>query len=400
MVKLGMQYRFLVIFLAFVLLSCDEPKKEGAEKKIQIEVDSTGKIVYDLDISQDSIHKIKAEKIEELFSKLYKKKQFNGSILVAEDGKIIYGGAKGYANFALKKELSIHSSFHLASVSKQFTAMAIMMLQEKGKLKYEDDVTKYLPNLPYEGITIRHLLTHTSGVPNILNYIPHFMNYWDSCEVARNCDVPVMLKNNTPSMQFKPGKRFSYNNTGYVLLALIVERVADMPFNEFVEKKIFKPLQMNDSKVYSVVKEPEIANRVYGYGQYRSVYNLDEDDIRNGLVGEKGVYSSVMDLYKWDQALYTNVLVKDSTLKEAFEYGELNNGKRIYYGFGWRKTKEHEQIVYHFGHWRGFKTCIIRFVDDKKLIVILNNTGSRRLKSLSRELIKILYSDQEDAPKL
>lgn len=397
-----MQYRVLFIFsvLLMNLFSCEEPKKGTLHKKVPPKVDSTGHIAYDLRISEDSSHQKKAARIRDLFSKLHKNRQFNGAILVAEDGKIIYADAKGYANFSTKKELSIHSSFHLASVSKQFTAMAVMMLKEEGKLHYDDDVKKYLPNLPYEGITIRQLMYHTSGVPNILNYIPHFMTFWDSCEVAQNCDIPFMLKRSNPPMQYKPGKRFSYNNTGYVLLALIVERVSKVPFNEFVEKRIFQKLNMEDSKVYSMVKEPEIKNRVNAYGQYRSLYSLDEDDIRNGLMGEKGVYSSVIDLYKWDQALYTEVLVKDSTLREAFEYGKLENGKRIPYGFGWRKSKNHEQIVYHFGHWRGFKTCIIRFTEDKKLIILLNNTGSRRLKSLVRELTKILYSDEDDTPHI
>lgn len=395
-----MQYKFLIIFFALIILSCEESKKETSVKKISPKLDSAGYIIYDLNISQDSLHRIKGKKIEDLFNKLHKNRQFNGAVLVAEDGKIIYADAKGFANFSTKKELTIHSSFHLASVSKQFTAMAIMMLQEEGKLNYDDDVQKYLPDLPYQGITIRHLLNHTSGVPNILNYIPHFMTFWDSCAVAQNCDIPFMLKRNRPSVQFKPGQRFSYNNTGYVLLALIVENITKTPFNEFVEKKIFKRLRMDDSKVYSIIKEAEIRNRVHGYGQYRSLYNLDEDDIRNGLMGEKGVYSSVIDLYKWDQALYSNVLVKDSTLMEGFKSGVLNNGRTINYAFGWRKSKNEEQIVYHFGHWRGFKTCIIRFTADKKLIVILNNTGSRRLKSLSRELIKILYEGEPDTPKL
>jgi CubicO group peptidase (beta-lactamase class C family) len=237
-----MQYKFLIIFFALIILSCGKSKKEVPVKKISTQLDSAGYIIYDLAVSQDSIHRIKAKKIEDLFNRLHKNKQFNGAVLVAEDGKIIYSDAKGYANFSTKKELTVHSSFHLASVSKQFTAMAIMMLQEEGKLNYDDDVQKYLPDLPYQGITIRHLLNHTSGVPNILNYIPHFITFWDSCAVAQNCDLPFMLKRNRPSVQFKPGQRFSYNNTGYVLLALIVENVSKTPFNEFVEKEYLKDL--------------------------------------------------------------------------------------------------------------------------------------------------------------
>ncbi|MBX9852825.1 MAG: beta-lactamase family protein [Cytophagaceae bacterium] len=398
-----MRFRFLFFTSAiifFILIDSCSKKEKEASNKVNITKDSTGKTVFDLSISQDPSHKTKAAEIEKLFDKLHAFRQFNGALLVAEDGKIIFADAKGYANFTTKELLTVNSSFHLASVSKQFTAMAIMILKEEGKLNYDDDVKKYIPDLPYVGVTIRHLLTHTSGIPNITNYIPHFMTFWDSCAIARNCDLPYMFNKHNPPMQFKPGHRFYYNNTGYALLALIVENISKKPFDEFAEEKIFKPLQMKDTKVYSIVKDPELARRVYGYHQNRRWYALDEDDIRNGLTGEKGVYSSVVDLYKWDQALYTNVLVKQSTLQEAFQYSKVNSGRQINYGFGWRKSKDDPQIVYHFGHWRGFKTCIIRFVDDKKLIVILNNTGSRRIKPLALDVIKILYRDSPKSPDL
>jgi CubicO group peptidase (beta-lactamase class C family) len=278
--------------------------------------------------------------------------------------------------------------------------MAIMLLKEDGKLNYDDDVKKYIPELPYEGITIRHLMTHTSGVPNIMNYIPNYITFWDSCAFATNKDMVFMLNKHKPSLRYKSGNRFSYNNTGYVLLALVVENISKMSFADFAEKRIFKPLRMEDSKVYSLVKEPLFKDRAHGYGVSRSYYSLDEDDIRNGLTGEKGVYSSVIDLFKWDQALYTDFLVSDTTLNEAFSYAHLNNGRQIPYGFGWRKSKEDETIVYHFGHWRGFKTCIIRFTKDRKTIILLNNTGNRRIKYFSKELIKILYEGVSDKPQL
>jgi CubicO group peptidase (beta-lactamase class C family) len=400
-----MMNRLLLILFSFILLqgisSCGEQgeKKTPIRKSKIAKLDSTGKFVIDTTAPLDADQQVKAAKVDQLMKRLYQTHQFNGAVLVGEEGKILYKNAFGYANFATKAPLSIHSSFHLASVSKQFTAMAVMMLKEEGKLNYDDDIRKYIPEIPYEGITIRHLLNHTSGIPNILNYIPNYMNFWDSCEIARNHDVAYMLGFHKPSLSFKPGNRFSYNNTGYVLLALIVERVSKIPFDTFMEKRIFQPLNMEDTKIYSMVKEPSLKERAYGYGVRRAFYSLDEDDIRNGLTGEKGVYSSVMDLYKWDQALYTDFLVKDTTLKQAFSYTTLNNGRKVNYGFGWRKSKETDQIVYHFGHWRGFNTCIIRFVDDHKVIIILNNTGNRRVKYLAKELIKILYGGKDNSPE-
>src|SRR5262249_22559471 len=157
---------------------------------------------------------------------------------------IIFDTAVGYADFKTKTALSLHSSFHLASVSKQFTAMAIMMLKEEGKLNYDDPAKKFIPDFPYPEITVRELLNHTSGLPNITNYIPHFLTYWDSCEVASNADIAHTLSTKKPPLQSKPGTRFSYNNTGYVILGLIVEKVSGISFDQFVMQKIFKPLGM------------------------------------------------------------------------------------------------------------------------------------------------------------
>jgi CubicO group peptidase (beta-lactamase class C family) len=394
------KFIFNIILLIFVLLSACGPGDESKTKtKTILKIDSVqGKALhYDLEVHTDSASVKKAEKIKETLKKY---KGFNGSILVARQGKIIFDTAIGYSNFDIKEKLSLHSSFHLASLSKQFTAMAVMILQERGKLHYDDPVIKYIPEIPYPDITIRQVLNHTSGVPNIINYIPTFLNYWDSCEVAKSSDIVYMLAKSKPRLQFKPGKRFLYSNTGYILLAVLVERISGMPFEKFLEENIFIPVQMNDTKVYSAINNCDVPNRVYGYGiNRRARHSIDDDDIRNGLIGDKGVYSSVLDLYKWDQVLYTDLLVSPSTLQEAFQYSTASNGRNINYGFGWRKSKDDSQIVYHFGHWRGFKGCIIRFTMDQNLIIILNNTGNKRIKQMAVSLTNILYEDEPFKPK-
>ena len=390
---------FIYFLIALAVFSCKQSKKpENESANVAASADTAKKqmVQYDLTVSNAPAEQAKAKQIEALF----KGRKFNGCVLVAEGGKIIFDTAMGYANFSTKEKLSLHSSFHLASVTKQFTAMAVIMLKERGKLSYDDKAKKYLPELPYEDVTIRQLLNHTSGVPNILNYIPNFMTYWDTCAVASNSDIPCIFQKFRVRLRFKPGTRFSYNNTGYVLLALIVERVSKEPFSAFVEKNIFEPLGMTDSKIYSAINSPQIKNRVYGYGYYKGRPSLDEDDIRNGLVGEKGVYSSVIDLYKWDQALENRALVHDSSMLEAFNYSSVANGRRVNYGFGWRKVKNEPQIVYHFGHWRAFKTFIIRFTDDKKTIIILNNTGSKGLKNMAIKIINVLYEGDPNPPDL
>ena len=387
---------FLGASIFLIVSACNSKKKETA--KVGKGDSSSVLIKYNLDKTKDSASLGKAFQIQELLRKKFK--DFNGAVLVSEKGRIIYDTAIGFSDFKTKARLTLHSSFHLASVSKQFTAMAIMMLEEEGKLSYDDSVVKFISELPYREITIRQLLTHTSGLPNITNYLPNFLTFWDSCEIAGNKDIVYALNKNKPPLQSRPGTRFSYNNTGYILLGLIVEKASGMPFDQFITQKIFKPLQMDDSRIYSMINNCEVPNRVYGFSHYRGGHSPDENDIRNGLVGEKGVYSSVIDLYKWDQALYTDVLVSQKTIMEAFEHGQVKSGRKINYGFGWRKDKIHNDIVYHFGHWRGFKACIIRFTNDKNLIVILNNTGSNRLKQIALSISGILNDGDSEKGEL
>ncbi|MFN3403050.1 MAG: serine hydrolase domain-containing protein [Cytophagaceae bacterium] len=375
--------------VAFYLFSCSGSKENSPGTENPAISASMVSAVEQPETTLDESALTKASKIDKLCNSLVNSKQFNGCVLISENNKIIYKNCKGYSDFKNKIELTDSSAFHLASVSKQFTAMAIMLLYEEGKLSYDDDVQKWLPELPYEGITVRHLLLHTSGVPNILNYVPYYITFWDSCEMARNHDLVEIYKNKKPRRQGKPGSRFSYNNSGYVLLALIVERISGMSFKEFVEQRIFTPLQMTHSFVIDV--EKEAANKVKCYGPYRrGGYAPDDNDVRNGFTGEKGIYCSAIDLYKWDQALTNHRLVKKETLEEAFSNGRLSNGKEIPYGFGWRKSRKNKNLIYHFGHWRGAKTCIIRFPEQNNCIIILNNTSSSRIKSLAMSIAKVL----------
>ncbi|HEY8401322.1 MAG TPA: serine hydrolase domain-containing protein [Cytophagaceae bacterium] len=393
-------FQYLTVCFLLVTACSDKDRKQQEDDILKIDTIQTRFPQIDsLVISNAPEDLEKAKKIEELVQKEYNRRAFNGTVLVVNKGKVIYASAKGKANFNTQTDLTIHSSFHLASVSKQFTAMAIMMLKEQGKLDYDDDITKYLSEIPYKGITIRNLLNHTSGLPNILNYVPHYLSYWDSCKIARNADLPYILQTTKPRIQYHPNQRFSYNNTGYVLLAVLVETIAQMPYEEFIEKNIFKPLNMTNSCVYNITDESKLTNRAYGYTTYRGRYVLNEDDIRNGFVGEKGIYSSVVDLYKWDRALNTELLVSKETLEEAFSYSTVKNGRKINYGFGWRKSKKEEQIVYHFGHWRAFNSLLLKFTKDDNTIILLNNTGSRRIKKIARDIINVLYENEKEVPE-
>lgn len=314
------------------------------------------------------------QQLDSLFRVLQKTKGFNGTVLVTQYNQVIYKGAFGYADFSKKDTLTTQQPFQLASVSKQFTAMAIMILKEEGKLTYEDSVQQFFPDFPYRGITIRQLLTHQSGLPN---YTYFTEKHWPNRKVfISNEDVIRLLTVYKPQVYYKPNVRFDYSNTGYCLLAAIVAKASEMPFDKFIEKRIFKPLNMKHSWVLTSSRK----NIPVGHTARRRKRELDFLD---GVQGDKGIYSTVEDLHKWDQALYTEKLVKQSTLNEALSDGVKVNQKENY-GFGWRLRKLAcgEPVEYHGGLWHGFNNYVMRNRKDHSTIIVLSNVPNGSLRYL------------------
>ncbi|MCK9323913.1 MAG: beta-lactamase family protein [Bacteroidales bacterium] len=296
---------------------------------------------------------------------------FNGTVLFAENGEIVFAKAYGYCNLQQKDSLSLESSFQLASVSKPITALAVLILEEEKKLSVDDTITRYLPGLPYEGITIRHLLSHRSGLPNYMYFCE---DYWTDKEGAvSNEEMIHLMIRHSPKRYYLPDRRYNYSNTNYALLASIVERVSEMPFETFVKKRIFEPLQMKNAMIYNKAAQPSNDNPVLGYVSSRLVA---ENNFLNGVVGDKGVYASAFDLLKLDQALYTDKLVSQETLKKAFEPQHKDLRPNDNYGLGWRLdvSDELNPVVYHTGWWKGFRTYFIRELSEKRTIIILSNT--------------------------
>jgi len=347
----------------------------------------------------------KSEKIDALISQCYANGQFNGSALVAEHGKIIYNKAYGLANFATEEKAQPQTAYNLASVTKQFTAMAIMILRERGVLSYQDDLRKYLPALPYEGVTIRHLLTHTSGMPD---YIGLFEQKWDTTssrderKIVSNADIIDMLAAHRPPMLFKPGERWEYSNTGYALLYSIVEKAAGESADQFLKKNIFDPLHMRRTLVYSKIKDQKIENRAFGFSMSLDglQHRLNDLGYLDGIAGDGSIYSTTEDLFKWDQALYTEKLVKQSTLQEAFVPVRLNNDSTFDYGFGWGiHIRDGKKVVEHSGGWVGFRTVIVREIEDKNTIILLTNNSASATGALSAAISNILHDRPFEVPK-
>jgi CubicO group peptidase (beta-lactamase class C family) len=299
---------------------------------------------------------------------------FNGSILVAKDGNIVYEKYAGFVNPLIKKDsLGIGNAFHLASVSKTFTAMAVLKLWEEGRLSIQDSLGKYFPNFPYKDITVKMLLSHRSGLPNYVHYLD--LNGWDKNKMVNNVDVLTSLYMMKPPLEFPSGRHFSYCNTNYALLALIIEKVSGQSYTTFLNQTFFTPLGMRDTYVYSL---KDTARAMLSYQYNNRPYKLEFLD---AVYGDKNVYSTVRDMLKWDQALYAGSLFKQATLDSAFAgYSWEKQGKRNY-GLGWRMTflDNGKKLLYHNGWWHGNNTAFIRLIDEKATIIVLGNKFNRRI---------------------
>jgi CubicO group peptidase (beta-lactamase class C family) len=337
---------------------------------------------------------------DSMFSSLNKEGRFNGNVLLAENGKVLYKKSFGLANEQTKALLNENSVFELASCSKQFTALAIALLQADGELSVDDDFTKYIPELKqYKGITIRNLLYHTSGLPDYMRLDDSIWKAWPDEKIATNKDVIDIFVKHRPVLEFKPGEKFAYSNTGYLLLASIIERASGKSYGAYLEQKIFKPLKMEHSLVYNRRYKPrKVDNYAYGYVlndslnkmvlpdsflPTRYVYNLD------GIVGDGAVNSTVNDLLKWDQALYTDKLLPEAKRNELFATSKLNNGEPSTYAFGWmvREKPDGEKIVSHSGGWPGYVTYIERNLKTHRTIIMLQNTSEAKLPTVELRLL-------------
>jgi CubicO group peptidase (beta-lactamase class C family) len=324
--------------------------------------------------------KEKLKLLESQIEELSKNGQLSGSFLFARKGEILLEKIVGKLHPNKEDLISSNSPFNLASVSKQFTAMAIMQLHHKGKLKYDQKVKYYIPQFPYKNITIRHLLNHTSGM---IDYEELTDKYWDKRDFT-NQDMMMLYTVHHPKLEFTPGDQFEYSNTGYVVLAQLVETISEQSLEDYSAQHIFEPLGMSNTRIFTVLsRRNEFKSRVYGQHENEifDLYHLE------GITGDGSVYSTTNDLLKWHNGLLNNKLIPASLTKEAFSPTVLNDGSLSYYGFGWSIDEDSPAIVAHSGSWVGFTTYIIRNREkDEVLIFLTNNTGGISFKEL-RELV-------------
>ena len=316
---------------------------------------------------------------EKAFDEMHQSQYLNGVVLYAEGEQVIFKKAYGWRNLVKQKDSSrLDDQFQLASVSKMFTAEALMLLYSRGLLDYDDDITKYLPEFPYQGITIRNLLNHRSGLSR---YETLADERWPDRGVpVSNDDIIRLYAQYKPDPYNQPDVTFHYTNVNYALLANIVEKVSGRHFEDFMRDEVFAPLGMERSFIYSLRRVDRIKTYVetdvQGHDLLRKGARRAQDDYLNGVLGDKGMYSTVEDLYRFRVAIDYGLFLPDSIQQEAFVPGSPLWKKGENYGFGWRMNENHPGVLFHFGWWKGYRSFFIRDIAKRRTLIVLTNTDS------------------------
>jgi CubicO group peptidase (beta-lactamase class C family) len=367
----------ILLILPILIFGCNQKPAETRKRERTVsdeELDSIS-LIYDA--------KKADPRFEDFAMRLHKRSNFNGNILVAKKGKIIYERAIGWADYLHRDSLKINSVFELASVSKPFTSAAIMMLVEDGKLRLDQNVKEFYPDFPYDGITVKLLMSHRSGM---MNYVYFVDDLWKSQKKNErqgitNQDVMRLISEHKPAQYFKPNQKFHYNNSNFMVLAAIIEKVTGKKYSEFMKENIFKPAGMKNTAVYSKAEYEKIPVDVVGHDRIwrRSV----AQNFLDGPVGDKGIYSTIHDLFLFDRAMRKGKLLKKSSLDSLYSnHSEMQKG-HFNYGYGWRTFQDSKhKVVYHTGWWHGFRHIYLRQLDDDITVILLSNLTNGSLLKL------------------
>ncbi|MEP6546789.1 MAG: serine hydrolase domain-containing protein [Gammaproteobacteria bacterium] len=286
-------------------------------------------------------------------------------VAVLEAGAAVVRRAYGLANVEERVAATPATNYRLASMTKQFTAAAVLLLAEDGRLSIDDAAREWLPSLPdgADGILIRHLLAHTSGLPDFEDLIPQART-----AQLHDADVLALLEAHGRGY-FPTGTKFRYSNSGYVLLALIVARASGVEFAAFLHRRIFQPLGMLHTVAYEAGLS-EVANRAFGYSKSATAWERTDQNLTSATLGDGGIYSSIDDLAKWDAALYDERLLRPESLRRAFARTAESDDPAVQYGFGWRVTGD---ALWHSGESIGFRSVIVRYPQRRTTVIILTN---------------------------
>ena len=341
--------------------------------------------------------------MEKLARESYEKGGFNGAWLYAENGGIVSIGCTGFRDPEGTQPITEGSIFQLASVSKQFTATAVMLLVRQGLLRLEDRITEFFPELTaYSSVTVRHLLTHTSGIPDYFDDADWFIRIWkEENRVPGNDEILRFLCETKAKAYFAPGEGLEYSNTGYNLLALLVERLSGVPYEEFLQKNIFEPAGMTSTRCCHIRRDGvpfENYARASVLENGRYVADMDSAKVSDvaafdGLNGDDYVYTNIFDMLCWDRALREEKVLTCEEQQLMYTPGKLNSGEAaVYdedegagYGFGWavEHCKEFGLVVSHSGGMPGVSTWFERFIDADRVLVLLSNRDPEEYRAFS-----------------
>ncbi len=334
------------------------------------------------------------------YDSVLKQKEFNGEILVAKNGNIVFEQYNGTGHLPGTDSISQNTPLHIASVSKTFTAMAVLKLWQDGKLNIDDEFSKYFSAFNYPGVTIRSLLNHRSGLPNYTHFLENMG--WDKKSMATNEDVLNFLMTRKSELIdiTPPNTHFSYCNTNYALLALLIEKITGKKYADHLNQAFFIPLQMKNTYVFSLADTTKALPSYNWKGKPEPFGFLD------AVYGDKNIYTTVRDLLIWDRALSTNLLFTEETLQQAYApYSNEKPGIRNY-GLGWRMYMypTGKKIVYHNGWWHGSNASFIRLLNDSATIIVIGNKFTRSVyhAKILASIFDSYYGpvDEEDAETL
>jgi len=336
------------------------------------------------------------EAINKILSPLQSNDEPGAAVLVLRDQQVVFEHGYGVSDLRTLHSIDGHTNFRLASMTKQFTAMAIMLLVHDGKLHYEDHLTDLFPDFPAYGkaITVRHLLNHTSGLQDYEDLMPSHAQNQPPAKLVQIHDEGVLdLLKRERTTKFIPGTKWAYSNSGYVVLGLIVNKVSSEPFGQFLRDRIFVPLQMTDTLAYEKGKN-EVYSRAYGHTKTTASWQETDQSSTSATLGDGGVYSSLGDLAKWDRALRNHQLLSPAEMQPALTPVKVADGKprepdgkSAEYGFGWflNPYKGHARM-WHYGETIGFRTAIERFPDDKLTIIVLSNRADVKAREVALQI--------------
>jgi CubicO group peptidase (beta-lactamase class C family) len=366
---------YLFIFVSlFLLSSCDSVIKNGRQKLHE-------KIInFFPNFPKPTQKYIKQKRIvaKNFYNDELGSERFNGMFLVAKNGRIIFEECNGYSNCEEKSEINPSTPLHLASISKVSTCLAILRLVDQHKLLLDEDVRNFLPEIPYEGISIRMLLNHRSGIP----YYGYFTyKSWPMGKTLTNRDVLLLLKKNKYPLNFKPDNHFAYCNTNYALLALIVEKITNKRFPDAMEELIFTPLKMENSFIMDKTLNRDSVSQSYSAGKVRQAF-----DYLDGVYGDKNMYSTARDLLKLDQGTYSNNFLSPTSRKEMYKGYSYERSGTKNYGLGIRivELENKDPYFFHSGWWHGNTGCYASLRADTVCVIALSNVYNRSVYRINR----------------